>query len=614
MHDWTEIAAIVNQRRDMNTVAVQEMINVRNRYNAEWVMPLPDVDGEPVLPPIAPALIAEAIDVAAMLASSTWPTMSSPPVDPSKERGVKSREYGDIRTKALHGTWHGSSGRLVVRRGYRHLNGYATTAILTRWDEQKQQPVFEIRDPLGTYPEPKSPEDMSPPRDSGHIFQRSATWLRANIPAARYEWGGPVSHDTPEMWDLVEWIDEEHCVIGLLGPQDLDAQSVDLWTKASGGMMPSLEISRYPNYAEECTMVTASRVTLDKVASQISHMIGSIDLMAQLLSLALIAEEKATFSDMYVVARANETPSIVSNGGQWADGRTGIINLLKNVESVGQMTSQPAQNALSMADRLERNFRVSGTGLVPAAGGETYGSLRTGRGIDSMMGVAVDPRIQEVQEIMQMGMGHCNRLALKLWQHHARDRTVVIETGWSGPSALVEFEPTKHIEHTHNTVAYPIPGMDAQGITVTLGQLLGTGAISMTTMRNMHPWIQDGSFEGRMRDEEDLELAVWESIKQGAASGQMPTIYLAMIQDERKQGSDIFEAVKKADEKLRQQQATAAPPAPEGMVAPPESMPGLAGGPEGTMAPPPGEPPPTIQGPNPDQVNFDDLANALRAS
>ena len=64
------------------------------------------------------------------------------------------------------------------------------------------------------------------------------------------------------------------------------------------------------------------------------------------------------------------------------------------------------------------------------------------------------------------------------------------------------------------------------------------------------------------------------------------------IRDSRKKGLDIFEAIEKADEEIRQEQAAVAPPPGEGMAMAPEQAMGLAAGPAG-MAPqsPPGGPP-----------------------
>ena len=612
---WDDIVATVNRRRELNDVAIMEMVEVRRRYNADWVVPMPDTQGEPELPPITPALIAEAIDNVAMLATSTWPYMSSPPIDGSKESGRRSREYADVRRKVLYGTWHESAGGLVLRRAYRHMAGYATAAIMVRPDYGKGVPIVEIRDPLGTYPDPRAPEDLTPPADCGYIYQRSARWLRDEYPHLRYENGGILGlGGDAELWDLIEWVDEDKCVIGVLGPRDDGYESADLWSKASGGLSPMQEIDRWENRIGMCPVVTLPRVTLDRIASQVSHTVGMVDLMAKIMALALVAEERNVFADMYAVGSRTGAPTIVSNGGKWADGRSGEINLLENVDKIGQMQGQANQTSLQMLDRLERNFKVSGTGLVPAMGGETYGALRTGRGIDAMMGAAVDPRVQELQDIMQNGMRHLNEIIFKMWKAYWPSKKVVLQTGWA-TSALIEFTPTEHIEHVHNAVKYAIPGMSAESTTVTLGQLYGMGGISMASLRRQHPWIDDPDMEGRLRDEEDLEFAIMESIKARAANGELPEIYVAEIAEARKKGQDIFTAVQAANKVIQEQQAAQLPAAPpEGMVAPPEAMPGMAA-PESAAAQLPAatEAPPTIQPPNNEQAAFEQLAQALQA-
>ena len=97
--------------------------------------------------------------------------------------------------------------------------------------------------------------------------------------------------------------------------------------------------------------------------------------------------------------------------------------------------------------------------------------------------------------------------------------------------------------------------------------------------------------EGRRVDEEQLEEAVMAAIQQQALSGQLPVVYGSKIEKHRKKGLDIFEAIEKADEEIRAEQAAVAPAPEEGMAIAPEQAMGLAAGPAG-MAPqgPPGPP------------------------
>ena len=130
MITWDEIVATVRNRQMNNGDLLEKMIEVRRRYNADWVIPyVSEIDNE-VLPPTTPALIAEAIDFVGMRAASVMPYMNSPAIDHSKEIGVRSREYAAIRRKILGATHHNSKTKLHLRRAMHHLAGYATASLI----------------------------------------------------------------------------------------------------------------------------------------------------------------------------------------------------------------------------------------------------------------------------------------------------------------------------------------------------------------------------------------------------------------------------------------------------------------------------------------------------
>ena len=88
-----------------------------------------------------------------------------------------------------------------------------------------------------------------------------------------------------------------------------------------------------------------------------------------------------------------------------------------------------------------------------------------------------------------------------------------------------------------------------------------------------------------------MEEAVLAAIQQQALSGQLPVVYVSKIEKHRKKGLDIFEAIEKADEEIRQEQAAQAPPPGEGQMMAPEQALGLAAGPEGAAQQGPQGPP-----------------------
>ena len=530
---FEEIVGIVRQRQAGQSDLLDRMQEIKDRYNGDYVIPLPSMDDEPVLPPLTPAIISENIDAIAQRAASVTPYIGCPAIDPGKERGKRSRQYADIRRRALASTWYQNKYKLKIRRAYRHLAGYATTALVVMPDFDMGMPRIEVRDPLGVFPEPQAAENYDVPRNCGMIYGKSGDWLRAHYPKSRQENGGPVADDSTasqELWDCVEWIDAEEFVIGIMGPRyGRHGQS--------SPQSQSLELSRYPNKAGRPCVITPGKVTLDRIASSISNIVGMVDLMAKLMALELIAQEKAIFPDRYIIGRSGQVPMIV--GGEWKDGREGKVNVLLDAEQIGELRGAPDQQTNIAIDRLERNARIS-TGTVPQIGGESYGALRTGRGIDALMGASIDPRVQELQEIMEAHLPHLNETLFATWQGYWGNKTISTFTGYTGDFGQVEFTPDEHFEIYDNVVSHSIPGADVQGTTIQLGQLLQMKGISLATFRKRHPFIDDPEAEGRRVDEESLEEAVMAGIQQQAIQGILPIIYIAKIEKISKKGFDIL--------------------------------------------------------------------------
>ena len=52
-YSFEEIVGIVRQRQDIQSPLLSKMIDIKDRYNGDYVIPLPSMDEEPVLPPVS---------------------------------------------------------------------------------------------------------------------------------------------------------------------------------------------------------------------------------------------------------------------------------------------------------------------------------------------------------------------------------------------------------------------------------------------------------------------------------------------------------------------------------------------------------------------------------
>lgn len=613
--DFSEIVNIVRQRQADRHPLLLDMDDIRIRYNGDWTVPLGSTEDGPDLPPMTPTIIAETVDFKARQAASVNPALNFPALSNS-DLSIK---RANTRRRAMLAVQEHSHWDLFVRRWYRFLAGYAHACAVIMPDNDARLPTFELRNPLGAFPEPVSPDEFRQPYDCGFITQRSATWIRKHFPEACTELGGiiPEGHrvGSTDMWEIVEWLDGEVKVYGILGKHmNRDTRGRTSGFRDAAGKF--MELRRYPNRCDMPPLVFANELTLDRIGSQISNVTGIVDFMTRLQALAVEAAEKNIYRDRYVVGRSGANPRLAD--GQWHDGRTGMMNIVVDADSVGELGGNTDPVNQQMIDRLERNSRVS-TGLVPQAGGENYTSLRTGRAVDSIIGASVDPRIREMHEVAQNAFTEMNKRALSMWKKSWGSRSYSLYSGQRSDRQLVEITPKNDIETIEHRVEYPIPGADEQTLTVIIGQLMGMKLLSGQQGRRLHPYVDDALAEAAMVEKEAMEEAALAGLAQGVLSGEVPVTYLAKVQRHRAKTHDIFDAIEAADEELKAEQAQMAPePDPmAGEFAAPEQMPGIAGDPgappspsqlppelmammaQGAGAPGPGGPGPGPGGPGP---------------
>ena len=586
---WANVVSTMAQRRMADNAMIRRMVVIRDHANNDVTIPLPDVAEEPNLSMLIPGLIYDGIEGTAMQAAGPMPTIRVPALDQSRDQGPRSREYAAIRRRALYGRWHTNRLPLLLRRAYRQLCGYGSMAMVAcpYGAEDKPGARIEYRDALTAYPEPRAAEDMRPPSNVGFVFGRSADWIHEHYPEADMLLARSLPAGNRQqqlfngLWDLVEWIDEEHVLIGILGPRNLYATSVsrpvDIVVHQASGML----LRAWPNRAGYCTAVVPRRVTLDRIAGQLDNIVPIVDWMARFMALDTIASEKYIFPDLVAIGEPNQEPRIISGNGEWQDGRTGKINLLAGVKDVKALQETPGAATKESMQMLERAARITG-GSSQLFGGDTQGlgQPRTGRAIDAIGSFSIDPRVQELQTIMGYALTDLNKAVIAVEKGYWPTQKFVVFSGWPSDEGHVEYTPAKHFEDDENVVTYVFPGTDMSQITVAISQLAGANLISKRTARDKHPFIEDPEMEDAQVTQEQLHDAMLLSIQKQTEAGQIRPEALAQILTELKGGTPMDQAIIKIGEqearrqqeelaKAQQQQAGAGqPPGPGGGEAP----------------------------------------------
>lgn len=585
--EWASIAATITAWRQARNPLIEAAMQVQERYNGDWVLPDLGLEGKPLIPTVVP----DAIDHLAQRACSVEPMIFCPALDPAATGDRAGSPIRAARRRQMVGysLWK-SRWLLGKRRATRHLVGYATTSLMVMPNFEHECMELVVRDPLHTIPEPKSPEDLSPPRACAYVYGKSAKWLLDVYPEAAPLIGVRGVKDAmgrPFIWDIAEYVDERSIWIGLLGPREPNE-----WRPMHETLMP-WHLRTWENPIGRCTAIQPELVTMDRIGSQVSKITGQADLMARFTAMAVMAEEKALVPDRYIMSRQGRTARLV--GGVWKDGRTGEVNILEDAEGVGELRGTVNPGTHQLIDRTERNARVS-SGQTPQMIGESYGSMRSGRQIDAIMATATDPFIQELHEILQVRESEAAELLLEGTNTYWPTKKYHVFSGWPTDQAFVDYRPERDGETTIAVVQYPLPGADIQGLTIAVGQLDAAGMIPKKQARIMHPWVRTDpdQVERELRLEQADDL-IFTALAQRAADpqgGVTPEDW-ALFKRGLREGKELEDVLVEMQRAAQERQAAAAPPPPEGMAMSPELMPGVANPGEGAeMQPPPSVPPP----------------------
>ena len=580
-----EIINIYTTRSRINDHAKAKMRNVRDYYNGDVVVPLPELDTDEQS--AVANLLAQGLDQTAMRIASTSPDIFCPPTDSSTKRA---RDNATKRRKAIFGWWENSRMDLQLGKRARHLIGYSTTVTQLRFNAKKGCPEWHSRDPLTAYPAKMLGVDDMRPRDVIFAYERSIGWLREQYPEAARRFASDENVNEDHPIEMIEYVDgHEQVLIGTRSP----IETVTFGSATTTSPFIAVELERVPNLLGETPVVFAQRISLDDAQGQFDGILGMYQMQARLMALEVIAVQKGVFPDTWLVGRAGETPQIVNP----ADGLTGEVGVVRGGD-LRDMQMQPGYMTNPAIDRLERAQRLT-AGIPQEFGGESTSNIRTGRRGDAVLSATVDFTVQEAQRIMARSLQEENRLAVEIAKKYAGRRARSFYVNFKNVKGQVDYVPNENFDSTENVVSYSQAGADINNLVIGGGQRVGMGTMSKRSFMAIDPLVDDPEFEHDTVIAEQLEAALLAAVQNQAAEGILPPADLARIMDlVANDKKELAEAVEQVQREAQERQAEQVP------AMSPEAQPGLAlpgMGAEGTP----------VEEPAADAVGLEQLLGAL---
>lgn len=585
--DPSDIVTLYEQRKLKLGGTIGRMLNTQRMYDNEIMVPLPELDKNER--PAVANLLIQGVDQLGMRLSSRLPDVQFPSAKPGDKESDK---VADDARSAVLGWWDMNQLQKKFARRARFLVAYGCAPAMvkpvgTGYNSQRKMPYWHVLNPLSVFPNISGDPDDIEPHDVIVARQQSLAWLQKTYPAqAAVLAKGP--KPTPDkLFELLEYNDEFETVLVCRGHVRQAREYMD----PANGTAPVVLLERTTNTAGLCLAVVPGRITLSKLSGHFDQIIGMFLAQAKLSAYELIAIRKGIFPELWAVTHPGSpgTARIITV----ADGREGIIGEVEN-GTLMPINPQPGVQTTQAIDRLERNQRVQGS--IPSDwGGESASNIRTAKRGEQVSSSASDPTLAELQiilaEAMQAEDVRGIALAKSLWG----PKQCSFYMSRSGRNVSDDYKPNVAFAQDFHWVKFSLPGVDAAGIPIELGQRTGTHEMSMYTARRVDPMVENPDFEDRQVDVEQLRTGLLAGLSTQLEQGMIDPHEIAIIAQKLTEGQELEDAVAEAHKEIQASQAAAAqsqPPPTE-----PEGQPGLGQTPQGggTGAAPAGGPPPLAQ-------------------
>jgi hypothetical protein len=204
----------------------------------------------------------------------------------------------------------------------------------------------------------------------------------------------------------------------------------------------------------------------------------------------------------------------------------------------------------------------------------------------------------EAQRVLARSLYEENIRAIEISKAYAGNQPKSFYVSWRGSKGVVDYTPEEIFDVSYHEVNYSMPGSDANGLVIGIGQRVGLGTLSKESGMEMDPLIGDV--------EKEKDRIVSEAIDSGILADFMQpdkeTLWVKarVAQLVKSDDYELADAIMKAHEELQEKQSSTVQPAQPGS---PEAMPGITA---------PGAPPGVEGGPPQDLQGMTQMLGALR--
>lgn len=551
MRSAGDIASLFYERRQSAGVERQRMRDVCALYEGAVAIDLTELSVEE-----RPAVINFArmgINQTAMRAAGVMPMVEHFPVDHGKREAARKRS--DVRRKVTHGWWGESKQNLVLRQRARWMFAYASAPVLIWPDMAKGCPVWMPRSPLDTFAAPTWGVGDYCPADVIFAQARTVGWVRKNYPqhALHFHRSG-----NDDLVDVIEYVDHEQyhrvlCLGTRLRHGMEFAASAREWVAE---MSPGVTLQQLPNRAGVPWAVVPKLISLERSVGLYDGIAGMYQAQARLQALSLHARMKGVFQEEWLVATQDGiTPDVIRK----ADALTGEVGIVTGGR-FERFVPDPQYATDTGIDRLERAQRVE-AGIPGAWGGEGMSNVRTGRGVETILGAATDPLLQETHELFATSLTEENRIAIAIDRGYWGSESKTFFVAFNGDKGNVTYTPADLWETDRHVVRYPFPGGDVDSINIATGQAMGAGIMSRKTAATLNPLVENPEVEFDQIVAERLQDAFLTQVQTMAATpggGWNPVDlaqFIRLVKSDQMEMLEAFDAVQKAAQERQAREA-----------------------------------------------------------